>query len=679
MPETNVPDEDKTVDQTAKVEEPQNGDADYDAVKDFKKNLKGVGRSFLRSWIRQGKPDTERDRSQMVFQNIWLHMHPARIDVHSIKFNTTMALGIVTFSLFLILTVTGLLLMVYYKPSIDDAYNSMKDIHYVVPPGRFIRNIHKWAAALMLITVAMVPPGGDFPLNDDWIYAKTVEHLLDTGVYEANPYGDPTLIAQAYWGALFCSAFGYSFTVLRISTLVLCLMGAWAAALCVRSRGMPHVTALFFGALFIANPIVMNLSYTFMTDVPFLAVATISGLFFLKSLEKEAANYVLLGSVAALAAFFIRQFGLLLPAAFAATWVVLLIRKRVRFSWGVPAALLTPWAFAGGLLIVLPDLGAGTGDDWDWYELGYTTLERARGVLGHVLIGSVYVSLFTLPLLFGRLWPSGESMRWGRRRIAGFAAIAGLVSYFVVMPKPQRLPLLGNSIYDLGVGPMLLRGSVIDSEIAAPLRIGWGWWIITALCLLASALFILECLPHALRALSRKLEDRNEDSERAAGQDLFLFLWGLAMLLILAAPAIPVRFDRYFIIALVPWGILSLKYAKFGVKKGPTVAALSALAIMYVFSIVCLQDYMAWNGARWRGLERLMSEYGAAPEEIDGGYEFNGLYTSDKFAEDSASGGARNFGPHGWWLVDDLYAVSLHPRDNFEEIGAEPYFSWLGF
>ena len=73
---------------------------------------------------------------------------------------------------------------------------------------RLKRSLFFPLAALMLLTVAMVPPGGDFPLNDDWIYAKTVEGILETGAYEANPYGDPTLIAQAYWGALFCSVFG---------------------------------------------------------------------------------------------------------------------------------------------------------------------------------------------------------------------------------------------------------------------------------------------------------------------------------------------------------------------------------------------------------------------------------------------------------------------------------------
>ena len=130
-------------------------------------------------------------------------------------------------------------------------------------------------AALMLITVALVPPRGDFPLNDDWIYAKTVEGILETGTYEANPYGDPTLIAQAYWGALFCDLFGYSYPVLRVSTLVLCLLGAWAAAHCARACGLPYGAALLSGGIFIANPFVLNLSYTFMTDVPFLALSTV--------------------------------------------------------------------------------------------------------------------------------------------------------------------------------------------------------------------------------------------------------------------------------------------------------------------------------------------------------------------------------------------------------------------
>ncbi len=51
----------------------------------------------------------------------------------------------------LTLFITGLLLMLYYKPSTELAYDSMKDIIYVVPAGRFVRNIHRWSAHVMVV------------------------------------------------------------------------------------------------------------------------------------------------------------------------------------------------------------------------------------------------------------------------------------------------------------------------------------------------------------------------------------------------------------------------------------------------------------------------------------------------------------------------------------------------
>ena len=68
---------------------------------------------------------------------------------------TTWGLGIAALAAFLITLVTGVLLMFYYKPYPDAAYDSIKDIHFVVPTGRFIRNIHRWAANLMVVTVLL--------------------------------------------------------------------------------------------------------------------------------------------------------------------------------------------------------------------------------------------------------------------------------------------------------------------------------------------------------------------------------------------------------------------------------------------------------------------------------------------------------------------------------------------
>ncbi len=66
-----------------------------------------------------------------------------------------MGLGIAAATAFLVTLVTGVLLMCYYKPYPDVAYHSMKDIHFVVPTGRFIRNLHRWAANVMVVTVML--------------------------------------------------------------------------------------------------------------------------------------------------------------------------------------------------------------------------------------------------------------------------------------------------------------------------------------------------------------------------------------------------------------------------------------------------------------------------------------------------------------------------------------------
>jgi len=58
-------------------------------------------------------------------------------------------------SAFFITLGTGILLMFYYKPYPDVAYASIKDIHFVVPTGQFIRNLHRWAAQLMVVAVLL--------------------------------------------------------------------------------------------------------------------------------------------------------------------------------------------------------------------------------------------------------------------------------------------------------------------------------------------------------------------------------------------------------------------------------------------------------------------------------------------------------------------------------------------
>src|SRR3974377_2514637 len=78
-------------------------------------------------------------------------MQSVRADRRALRFAYTFGLGLILTASFVVLTITGILLMVYYKPGVELAYNSVKDIHFVVPAGRFIRNIHRWSAQLLVL------------------------------------------------------------------------------------------------------------------------------------------------------------------------------------------------------------------------------------------------------------------------------------------------------------------------------------------------------------------------------------------------------------------------------------------------------------------------------------------------------------------------------------------------
>jgi quinol-cytochrome oxidoreductase complex cytochrome b subunit len=125
------------------------------ALGEFYDNLRAAPRRIVDTAFRGGSPTTDRTRSTFVFGNVFLHLHSVRTHRWSLRWSSTWGLGIASAAAFLITLVTGVLLMFYYKPYPDAAYQSIKDIHFVVPTGRFIRNIHRWAGNVMVVTVLL--------------------------------------------------------------------------------------------------------------------------------------------------------------------------------------------------------------------------------------------------------------------------------------------------------------------------------------------------------------------------------------------------------------------------------------------------------------------------------------------------------------------------------------------
>jgi cytochrome b-561 len=98
-------------------------------------------------------PESDRESSEAIVKNFWLHWFPAKVARASMDWNYSFWLGTASASLLLILTVTGVMLMFFYVPSTERAYGSIKDLQYAVSFGRLLRNQHRWAAEGMVAVV----------------------------------------------------------------------------------------------------------------------------------------------------------------------------------------------------------------------------------------------------------------------------------------------------------------------------------------------------------------------------------------------------------------------------------------------------------------------------------------------------------------------------------------------
>jgi len=106
-----------------------------------------------RSALKSGSSTSKRERSLAISSNFFWHILPVKSNPDAVKYTATFYLGVLSFALFLILIITGVLISFYYHPSVPQAYYDMKDLTYVVSSGQFLRNMHRWAAHAMVIIV----------------------------------------------------------------------------------------------------------------------------------------------------------------------------------------------------------------------------------------------------------------------------------------------------------------------------------------------------------------------------------------------------------------------------------------------------------------------------------------------------------------------------------------------
>jgi 4-amino-4-deoxy-L-arabinose transferase-like glycosyltransferase len=212
-----------------------------------------------------------------------------------------------------------------------------------------------WFLLLLFVLVGgFVDPVREIMTGDDgWAYALSVRHLLATGEYRLNNWATANMPTQIYLGALLTHVFGYSFTVLRFSTVALLFVGLIALYHLLRDFNVEDAEASVLTLAVFASPLVLYLGFTFQTDVQFLAWQVLALWLYARALRKESYPVMALASMVAFAAIGTRQFGAASVAALFATWLLFeqhRLRKAPLYLVGLTLPLLmTLWQISFGL------------------------------------------------------------------------------------------------------------------------------------------------------------------------------------------------------------------------------------------------------------------------------------------------------------------------------------------
>jgi len=168
---------------------------------------------------------------------------------------------------------------------------------------------------LLYFSAAVIHPFLDLPFHDDWTYAWSVERLLKRRELSVLDWSAHYPLVQILWGSLFCLPYGFSFSALRVSTVVLASFAGLAVYGTLREFERTRSESLIATVVLIINPVFFILTFSFMTDVPFVSFAAMAFFFFARALCRENPHELWVGCIFGACAFFIRQVALAIPGS----------------------------------------------------------------------------------------------------------------------------------------------------------------------------------------------------------------------------------------------------------------------------------------------------------------------------------------------------------------------------
>ncbi|WP_287880707.1 glycosyltransferase family 39 protein [Aquitalea sp.] len=303
---------------------------------------------------------------------------------------------------------------------------------------------------IWIAMIAICNPIGNFPLNDDWAYADSVRKLLE-GKIVLHDWTAANLFSQLFWGALFCKAFGFSYTTLRISSLVLGFIGILITYQLALQLSKNKQTAFALCILTAVNPIFFASSNTFMTEIPFFAFSLASILFLTNAFRSSSWVDISVGTVFVIIAMLSRQIELAIPMAFAIAYPInKKINTKTLLQASLPLAIciLTQILFKAWL----------EAENKIPFTYGYQIhllketlklppLEMAKIIYSNTIKSITLIAFFCSPFVF---------LKSKTKSKANTAYIITTILLSAVTWKyaiPHTFPITGNILNKGGIGP----------------------------------------------------------------------------------------------------------------------------------------------------------------------------------------------------------------------------------
>jgi len=463
-----------------------------------------------------------------------------------------------------------------------------------------------------LLVYLIVRPLADAPVVDSWVYSHAVDIFTHTGSIRFAGYSQATPALQVLYGAGWSRLFGASPASLDLSVAILgALAGLFFYAL-ARRCGAAGWAATLATALLIANPCYLFMSFSFMTEIPFLALILAAHLAFAHARD-DASRWLWLSALIAALAFMIRPFAVAVLAGSAGS---MLIFGRAKASSGAlgrivnMVKMIAPFA-AGLVLCVLGWIWLTRFNPKPWMlQQSQDRLHRlfdvspaiyvGGGLIGPLFYLGVVLSPMALPHLLAASWRKGLT-------IAATLLAVALIS----MRLAPRLPATPELSCFAGWRNALLLRGLPNTFFWQGSWTQWPAMILAALGAAGLALAAID-LPKTLQRASL-----------AVMLTAAIYWLGLIPLWLFN--------DRYYLV-MVPAGCLMLALTPPERRSGRALA-IAGVVVMGLLSLAGVHDYhraLATVASVRDDLER-----GGVPRsDIDAGYSING---GDLYYEDSSA------------------------------------------